>query len=172
MGKANAQVNGRFLDIRDGKTYKTIKIGEQVWMAENLAYKADSNCWVYDDDQKNVSRYGYLYNFEMAKKVCPSGFHLPSKEEFEILLNNYGGANDSEVNYSELIPEGNSGFDALFGGYHSGVFHNKDRSCDIWSASNYNNEEAWQLYIYSMNLKAGLNHFLKSSGYSVRCIKD
>ncbi len=78
----NAQTTGEFTDIRDEKTYKTVKIGEQVWMAENLAYKASKNCWAYDGDENNVSKYGYLYGFYTSKKICPTGWHLPTDAEW------------------------------------------------------------------------------------------
>ncbi|OQY03821.1 MAG: hypothetical protein B6I20_04280 [Bacteroidetes bacterium 4572_117] len=111
-------------DSRDGKQYKTVEIGNQVWMAENLAYKASSGCWAYDNDQSNVTKYGYLYNWQTAKTVCPTGWHLPTKSEFETLLNNYGNGNDNEedwkANYTALIPGGESGFSASFGGWRYG----------------------------------------------------
>jgi len=73
-----------FTDPRDGKVYKTVKIGEQVWLAENLAYAAEgSGC--YD------VKYGRLYHWDTAMKSCPEGWHLPSKEEWQTLFDFVGG---------------------------------------------------------------------------------
>jgi len=80
-----------FTDPRDGKVYRTVKIGNQTWMAENLAYAAKgSKC--YDNDPENGKKYGRLYNWETALKASPEGWNLPSKEEWDTLLNFAGGA--------------------------------------------------------------------------------
>ena len=112
----NESNNETFTDKRDGKTYKIVKIGKQFWMAENLAYKVSSCCWAYDNNTSNISKYGYLYSFETALNVCPDGYHLPTKGEFETLLKNYGGNKDSKANYTAIILDGDSGFSALLGG--------------------------------------------------------
>jgi len=77
----------------EDQTYKTVKIGEQIWMAENKSYNVEgSEC--YDDDEANCNIYGRLYDWDMAQLVCPSGWHLPSIFEWAKLIDSIGGTND------------------------------------------------------------------------------
>ena len=94
---------GTFTDPRDGKTYKWVKIGEQVWMAENLNYTGcgthitdddewyhnlDYDGWCYYDNNENYAdTYGVLYQWKAAKTACPVGWHLPTDEEWTQLVN-------------------------------------------------------------------------------------
>ncbi len=78
------------VDARDGQSYKTVKIGDQIWMAENLNYATDGS-WCYDNDPANCAVYGRLYKRDVAINASPEGWHLPSGEEWETLADYLGG---------------------------------------------------------------------------------
>jgi uncharacterized protein (TIGR02145 family) len=80
---------GSFVDTRDGQEYRTAKIGEFVWMAQNLNYKTDGS-WCYYLEDSNCTKYGRLYGWHTAKKVCPAGWHLPAREEWNALVQSAG----------------------------------------------------------------------------------
>ena len=70
----------------DVKQYKTAKIGNQVWMAENMNYKTSiGKSWCFEDDDFYCQKYGRLYDWSTAAKVCPVGWHLPSDSEWNEL---------------------------------------------------------------------------------------
>jgi len=83
---------GEFTDNRDNKKYRYVVIGSQTWMAEDLKFSDNGNIGrCYDDDPTNCDKYGRLYFWNTAIKVCPSGWHLPSENEWQILIDFAGG---------------------------------------------------------------------------------
>jgi uncharacterized protein (TIGR02145 family) len=189
-----AQQKGSFTDSRDGKRYKTVKIGTQVWMAENVDYAGKKREIGACRDKKpaNCKKYGSLYNWEEAIKVCPSGWHLPSNEEWNVLVYFAGGketagkklkAKEGWRKENEgFIPNNGTddyGFAALPGGF--------DQDCDInsepiefsdvgcwWSATEgifYESKKGayhWSIDQDGMDMRV----WSKDFDYSVRCIQD
>ena len=78
------------IDSRDGKIYKTVKIGDQIWMAENLNYSTGSS-WTNDTLDKDGSIFGRFYYRGTSLEACPEGWHLPTKEEMRTLIETAGG---------------------------------------------------------------------------------
>ena len=183
----------QFIDQRDGKTYKVVAIENQVWMAENLAYKPNSGTyWAYDNDQSNVAKYGYLYDWETAKDVCPDGYHLPTDDEWKELETELGmtqieaddtgyrGTNQGEQLKSETgwSSNGNgtneSGFNAFAGGYRYtfGSFGNVGSLGNWWSATPNGSSNAWYRRLYYGNARVKRTNYDRAYGFSVRCLRN
>ncbi len=161
-----------FTDPRDGKVYKTVKIGNQVWMAENLNYDAGKGSWCYDNNSSNCDKYGRLYDWETAKRVAPPGWHLPSKNEFKTLLKNLGV--DSTNIYEQIILNGSSGFNALFGGSrsHNDSYNNVGSGAGFSSATERGSDRMWCLHVTRGDQRARLNSFTRTGALSVRLVMD
>ena len=174
---------GTFTDPRDGNVYKTVKIGNQVWMAENFRYKTSSGCWAYKDDASNVNIYGYLYDWDSAMSVCPAGWHIPSIEEFGILIETLGGdkvAGNAIKSTTGWQPKENitnsSGFNALPSGYrtYNGLFFEINYSTGWWTSYIYPDSDMNKSVCTTSASSSGMYRYNpdKAAGYSVRCIRD
>jgi uncharacterized protein (TIGR02145 family) len=177
------QETGSITDARDGKVYKTVKINNQVWMGENLAFKTESGCYVYDDIKDYVKTHGYLYSWETATKACPDGWHLPSMQDWWYLSNYLGG---DEVSGGKLKEKGttswkspntgatnSSGFTALSSG------RSADKNMEyignmtfFWTNVDDDDQTSWCGALYSSKGELSLYPADKKDGYSVRCIKN
>ena len=83
-----SEVNEKsFIDERDGNEYKTVVVGNQIWMAQNLAYKPNSGYFDFDGNKEKINKYGLLYSKESVKDICPRGWHLPDLSEWRQLIN-------------------------------------------------------------------------------------
>jgi len=189
VGCEEAQ-QGSFTDSRDGKKYKTVKIGSQVWMAENLNYEANgSKC--YENNSSNCQKYGRLYNWHIALNSCPSGWHLPSNDEWDELYRFADGTSGTESHYEsktagKLLKATNGwdndssgtdefGFAALPGGYGrpGGYFNLAGIFANWWSAS-----ESSDIYAYYRTILkydddgAYLDDNEKDLLFNVRCVRD
>lgn len=197
----------------DGNTYKTVKIGDQIWMAENLKvthfndgteiplldtdekwkhpheYFSDFSgyCW-YDNNKSNKDIYGLLYKGYTIKtnKLCPAGWHIPSLDEWNVLINFLGGDSIAGISLKE---KGNahwsihnyeanniSGFTALPGGYRDRYAEFKGiNHVGYWWSSTYS--ESSTLFLWHIGLSRYFNDVSfggseRIEGYSVRCVKD
>lgn len=194
----------------DGNTYNTILIGSQCWMKENLkttkyvtgeaigtttpdtlpitGVSEPKYQWAYEGNATYATTYGRLYTWYAitdSRAVCPTGWHIPSDNEWDMLISFLGG---DSVAGNKLKEAGNthwysnnpqatnqSGFTALPGGYRTGdgMFRNIQFYGIWWSATPSNlpdNAYDRQLTYNAVNVNRGNN--LKLNGAAVRCVKD
>ena len=194
------QQTGTVTDI-EGNTYKTIKIGNQWWMAENLrttkfndgtsipmvsndsawsVLKTPAYCW-YANDELNKNVYGALYNWFtiQTNKLCPKGWHVPTDEEWTALSKYLGKMTGSKLKEAgtthwSVDTLSNSKFNALPGGsrFGLGTFGGIGDEGLFWTATMCKNVYAWCRYLYYNNAEIGRNNAYKTDGFSVRCVKD
>jgi len=187
-------------DCRDNQTYKTVVIGTQTWMAENLNYAVDSS-WCYESSVDSCAKYGRLYQWASAmglsatynttsasgvistpqQGVCPVGWHIPTDAEWTTLGNTVGGedvAGTALKSTNGWYNDGNGtdtyGFSALPAGrrYYYGSFYYVGGYADFWSATEYDTDLAYGWYLgYGI---AGMyaNYYDEDGAFSVRCLKD
>ncbi len=164
---SKAQTFGKFVDVRDGKEYKTIILGKQEWLATNLNHQT-KNSWCYNNEASNCEKYGRLYSYRDAEKACPGGWRLPGENDWTVLLN-YAGAENNAI---ELTQGGRTGFNATYAGvrYENGNFNHMGEYGYFWSRAR-NNEAAW---VYTFSPGVPTVHRIRSfpaTGFSVRCIR-
>jgi uncharacterized protein (TIGR02145 family) len=174
-------------DVRDGKTYETVVIGTQTWMAKNLNYDAGtdgSRC--YRDDPANCDTYGRLYDWDAAMTACPDGWHLPSNAEWNMLEDfvasdvgfvaidaggtklkaksgwNSGGNGEDTYGFSALP----GGAISSGGGFAVGYYGN------WWSATESSASNAYYRYMGNGSTHVGSDSSNKASLYSLRCVQD
>jgi uncharacterized protein (TIGR02145 family) len=176
-----AQVKDTFTDPRDGRVYESVKIGNQVWMAENLQYKTKKS-WCYGDLKENCKTYGRLYMWEASLKACPPGWHLPSYNDWMTLINHLGGTEYcggkmkaiSKLWRNQSTTDNNqSGFSALPGGkiFNYNAYRNLGYYGYYWTATDYL-EGAWFLTLSCSENLVLFSTYDSSAGFSVRCVKD
>ncbi len=215
-------VTGTMTDSRDNKVYKTVTIGTQTWMAENLnyaytsvpykfdskygSYTSDSTSWCYDDDPSNCDKYGRLYTWAVSmdsigtwstngigcgygstcsptypvRGICPTGWHMPTKAEFETLFTAVGGSFQAAKRLKstsgwEAAGEAIDayGFSALPAGArdNKGAFSSPGLYAYFWSATEFR-DYAYNIFLYGNDEFAYLKYVDKYLGLSVRCLKD
>jgi len=191
----------------EGNTYKTVRIGDQVWMVENLRtatftdgseipavadatdwseLAAPGFCWYNNDEVSNKDTYGALYNYYSVNtgQLCPAGWHVPSRDEWQQLRDALG---DTITGGGKLKEEGtthwnmpnagainSTGFTALPAGirYFEGTFSSLSYFTSYWSSTEADNNKGWYLSLYFNDAVAGMNNTSRKDGFSIRCIKD
>jgi len=180
--------------------YRTVVIGTQTWMAENLDYAVEgSKC--HDNNAVNCNAYGRLYDWATAmalpsscnsgtcssqiqikhRGVCPSGWHIPSNAEWNTLTTYVGSSAGTKLKATSGwndYPSGNGtdefGFSALPGGYgySAGSFDNVGLNGFWWSATEGSASNAYYRIMGYYDYVYSSNYYRKSSLQSVRCIQD
>ncbi len=176
---------GILKDSRDGNTYRTVKIGHQVWMAVNLNYKVE-NSFCYKNQEENCLKYGKIYTWNAAvdNGVCPSGWHLPSLEEWQTLFKAVGGKSKAAkvLKTTRDWYEGCDGTDAygfsakpagFSGVYNDTMFFdgNDGSGTYFWTSTEQSDINAYAINLSYTDEAVSIDAF-KSHGFSIRCIKD
>jgi len=191
---------GTFTDDRNGKTYAWIKIGTQVWMAENLAWipsifgpdegsDSEPRYYIYGDEGSSqgqtpdtYGKYGTLYNWPAAVIACPPGWRLPTDAEWSTLTSyvTYPEGSKMKETGSTYWSAQNtdatnaSGFSARGGGqrYYLGGFMRLGTHAYFWTATEKDATSAWDRSLQDTQNRTLRGNSNKGSGNSVRCIRN
>ena len=164
-GKSKMVETAPLIDSRDGQTYKTVKIGNQTWMAENLNYEME-NSLCFNKDSTRCSKNGY-YNWDDAMQACPAGWHLPNLEEWSILVSTAGGMDVA----GKALRSAKGWFDNSLS-YDDYGFSVLPPVSKYWSSTETGLSKAFHMEINGNFIGVLLNATDKSSVQGVRCIKD
>ena len=175
--KVPEPAEGSFTDPRDGKIYRTVKIGDQVWMAENLNFETDSS-FCYNDSAEYCAKYGRLYVWTAAMDACPSGWHLPDLAEWKMLLAAVGGDSIAGMKLKSTSgwnSDGNGTDDFGFTVLPAGGWGSKDfvgEAAAFWTSEWYGeyDDYAYGIRLYTDTIVRKFNG-RKYIGHSVRCVK-
>lgn len=183
LGKtANCQTLETIRDV-DGNTYtvKRMPDGNQ-WMTQDLNIRMDSS-WCFADDPANCKIYGRLYTYFSASEACGKlgdGWHLPSRKDWEVLSDQYGGASNKsrdkgKAAYKALQTGGESGFNATLGGNREltgGKFARLNAHGFYWTTTEIDQQTAWVFNFgaggKALHCQDGME---KREGGSVRCVR-
>ncbi len=174
-GRKSSGASQETLTDIDGNTYKTIRIGDRVWMAENLRVTRDRAgnpipTYCYDDKVENCDVFGRLYTWEAALKAVPDGWHLPSDAEWKELVDHLGGSDDAG---RKLAAGGSTGFEALpaGGADFRGNYLYRNEYALFWSSTEVDEQRA---YHQDVGRDRTSRHFAARKGarVSVRCVKN
>ena len=158
---------GEVLDERDGQVYKTIQIGDQVWMAQNLNYKtawADSG-YCYNDVQDSCDAMGRLYTWEHGRRLCPVRWHVASWGDWNKLLDFVG---DAKLLFSQSEKDGTDpyGFSARSSGEKNSDGYSFSQ--EFWTSTNNNGSYAWRIDLFLYGLEKCLSYY----AFPIRCIEN
>lgn len=179
---------GCIKDNRDGRFYKTVVIGDRVWLAENLRYKPQKSSWCYNEADSECDEFGRYYSgyaVSESPSICPEGFHIPKESEalqlrfyitsslmsvegWKKAANTFIGNNSTGFT---LLPAGIRGY-ANGNGWVTGEYDGVGNVARFWSSAPYNGTGYYE-YVF-MNTEGGLSMTDKEKGFGmpVRCIKD
>lgn len=154
--------------------YPSVTIGDQTWMTVNWDQYTPKS-WFFDNDSITNKKYGRLYYFSNAVAAAPPGWHLPSLDEWQTLINHFGG--DDKALHA-LVEGGASGLNLLFGGNKSAnisptdIFNFKDTWGFYWTSTPDGDQTAYAIYFEKGSSKITKPAYRRANGFSVRYVKD
>ena len=169
----------------DGNRYRTVQIGTQVWMAENLRVTRSSRgksviSYSPDGDTSNVPSYGRLYDWQTALRISPRGWHIPSDEEWRVLEEHLGAVGAAKLRdtilwcTSRRSGTNETGFSARPAGYwnESGFDNRFGFTAVFWSSTQSDSHFVWSRTLSADHDTVRRARQHPQYGFSVRCVKD